>query len=58
MKETKVEFAKPSLRTKMCEGCYYNLGDSCPRGRGVSCVRSWSRSHSNYNDAIFKEVEE
>lgn len=54
----KLEFVKPSLRTKMCEGCYYNSGDGCPRGRSILCVRSWSGSHSNHNDAIFKEVEE
>lgn len=54
----KLEFVKPSLRTKMCEGCYYNSGDGCPRGLGVLCIRSWSGIHSNYNDTIFKEVEE
>lgn len=41
----KFKFVKPSLRTKTCEGCYYNLGDGCTKGRSVLCVRSWSGSN-------------
>lgn len=45
LKVEKTEFTKLSLRTEMCKGCYYNLGNGCTKGCGVLCVRSWSGSN-------------